>query len=249
MPTTMHVPRFSPKDEDLPDGDKKKAWDGTKRSEGVGSNLSTDAVLIDSFFHEAASLEELHLVQRLFPLPRHDAPQVVVFCGVGPRDGAEFVCARVAETLASQIKETVCLMDANLKEPSMHRRYDLDGAGSILHRDDAGQEKAANLKKRNLWVLPASALRERGPDFTQEEMREQLSALRERFGFLLICAPPLDSAPDGFLLGQLSDGIVLVLQECSTHRDAALQVRRHLENYGVRLLGAVLSKQIRNRKL
>ncbi len=247
MLTTLHVPRVS-KDEDIPVHDRNRTWDGMKRDEESGSNLSLDAVLIDSFFHEAASLEELHLVQRLFPLPRKDAPQVVVFCGVGPRDGAEFVCARVAETLASQIKETVCLMDAKLKEPSMHRRYDLDGATSILHQENACQEKTANPKKRNLWVLPASALRERGSDFTQEDMREQLSALRERFGFLLICAPALDSAPDGFLLGQLSDGIVLVLQECSTHRAAALQVRRHLENYGVRLLGAVLSRQARNRR-
>lgn len=247
MHTTLHLPRIS-EDENNPAGEKNGTWDETKRHTRLVSDLSLDAVLVDSFFHESASLEELHLVQRLFPLPRNAAPQVVVFCGVGPRDGAEFVCARVAETLAGQVKDTVCLMDANLKEPSMHHRYDLDGAACILHREDAGREKANNRKTHNLWVLPASALRERGPDFTQEEMREQLSALRERFGFLLICAPALESAPDGFLLGQLSDGIVLVLQAGSTHRATALQVRRHLENYGVRLLGAVLSKQTRSKR-
>jgi hypothetical protein len=226
------------------------AWQAIKRRDGVDPDLSLQAVQISRIFTEPASVEELQLVQRLFFLPRNEAPQVVVFCGVGPRDGAELVCARAAEILASQVREPVCLVDANLKDATLHQRYDLDTAFSFSgQKAKAERDQASRVNGRNLWVLPANALRESCPGLSPDRVGDQLSRLRERFRFLLICAPPLESAPDGFLLGQMSDGIVLILQAHSTYRTTALKVRRYLETYDIRLLGAVLNQQPASKSL
>ncbi len=249
MPITTNLPNVI-EAISAPESTANGAWQAIKRRDGVDPDLSLQAVQISRIFTDPASVEELQLVQRLFFLPRNEAPRVAVFCGLGPRDGAELVCARAAEILASQVREPVCLVDANLKDATLHQRYDLDTAFSFSgQKAKAERDQASRVNGRNLWVLPANALRESCPGLSPDRVGDQLSRLRERFRFLLICAPPLESAPDGFLLGQMSDGIVLILQAHSTYRATALKVRRYLETYDIRLLGAVLNQQPASRSL
>lgn len=238
MSSTAHLAGFS--EERL---SREKASEREEVISGGNLDLSINAIQIDSFFQEMASPEEFHLVQRLFFLPHREGSQAMVFCGVSAEDGTGYVCARAAEILASQVRKPVCLMDANLKAPSVHRRYDLDGVVPFrVRKAKPDRENPSQPQQHNLWVLPASALRQSCPELTPEQIRDQLSRLRERFGYLLICAPPLELTPDGYLLGQMCDGVVLVLQACSTQRVLAGKVRRNLEIYGVPLLGAVLNE-------
>ena len=76
--------------------------------------------------------EKMKLVQRLFLLPGSEAPHLVVFCGVETGDGSSWVCAQASETLASQVKASVCLVDANLRTPvfaQILRNGQLSGIG------------------------------------------------------------------------------------------------------------------------
>jgi Mrp family chromosome partitioning ATPase len=207
-------------------------------------DLAKYAVPIQRSVTGAPSDEELQLVQRLFFLPRNENPQTVVFCGVNTNDAAEFVCARTAEVLASQVQQAVCLVDANLREPALHRRYDMDDAiGLNGDRSQSAQKEPGPMATQNLWLLPARAVREYCPGLRAGGMNEQLLRLRKKFGFVLICAPALESAPDGILLGQIFDGVVLVLRERIAYRDATLRARRCLDEYEVRLLGVVMNRE------
>jgi Mrp family chromosome partitioning ATPase len=226
------------------DSNDNHAWKTPGSEKGCNLDLAQQAVPIQGIFAGAPSAEELQLVQRLFLLPRSGAPKIVVFCGVNTNDAAEFVSARAAEVLASQVQQQVCLVDANLREPSLHRRFDLDEALEL--RGDGStspQKEPSRLAAPNLWVLPARAVRESCPGLPAGGVNEQLLRLRKKFGFVLICAPALDSAPDGILLGQISDGVVLVIRERITHRDTAIRARRSLDRYAVRLLGVVMNRE------
>ena len=249
MQTTTNLPNVLEANS-APEFSERVAWKGTTPEDGLEADLSLQAVQINRIFPEPASIEELQLVQRLFFLPRDEAPHVAVFCGVGANDGAGLVCARAAEILAGQVKEAVCILDANLKDATLHHRYDLDAPFCFSgQKAKTEREQASRMNGHNLWVLPASAVRKSCPGFSPNRVADQLLRLRERFRFLLICAPPLESAPDGFLLGQMSDGVVLILQAHSTYRATALKVRRYLETYRIRLLGAVLNQQPESRPL
>jgi Mrp family chromosome partitioning ATPase len=204
--------------------------------------FSIPAVPVTGLIPEPASADELQLVQKLFFLG-NDAPQVAVFCGVGPTDGSEVVCARAAEVLAGLVKEPVCLMDANLSAPTLHVRYDIGDAfrqPAVVSEIDEMQAQGGPLT--NLWVLPASTLKDCSPGFSPDQVRDRVARLRKRFRFLLICAPALGTASEGFLLGQMADGVVLTLLAQSTHRAAALKVLTDLETYKIRLLGSVLNE-------
>src|SRR5271168_613640 len=67
--------------------------------------------------------EMAKLVQRLFLVPGADAPRVVVVSGTESGSGCSWVCARMAEMLASQVSASVCVVDANLSSPGLHTQF------------------------------------------------------------------------------------------------------------------------------
>lgn len=216
---------------------------GAEPFDDDGSSPSTViAVPLNGFVPQPPTLDELQIVQRVFFLAGDEIPRTVVFCGVEEGDGASALCARTAEVLSSMVSETVCLMDANLRAPTLHLRYEIDEALGFRGANCSAGDPAGRLRGPNLWVLPAGALKDSRPGFSPAQVRTQLGTLREQFGFLLMTAPPLSTAAEGFLLGQMADGVVLSVMAHSTRRAIAQKVRRNLELYNVRVLGAVLNE-------
>ena len=76
-----------------------------------------------------------------------------------------------------------------------------------------------------------------------ETTKVRLSELRREFDYVLIDSAPLSTYADGVVLGQLADGLVLVLEANSTRREVAARVTENLRNAQIRILGAVLNKR------
>jgi capsular exopolysaccharide synthesis family protein len=198
---------------------------------------------VDAFGHE----ERMKLVQRLFILPGSDAPRMVVFCGVETGDGSSWVCARVSETLASQAKGCVCVVDANLRTPFLHEYFRTDNlcglADAILGRGPI-RNFAHQLNGGNLWLITCGS-RTTDPHtlLTSDRLHSCLTELRAKFDYVLLDGPPVNLYADATLLGRLAEGVVLVLQANSTRREAARKAKESLESAKVRLWGAVLNKR------
>jgi len=67
--------------------------------------------------------------------------------------------------------------------------------------------------------------------------------LRSEFDYVLVDVPPIIQYADATLLGQLADGIVLILEANSTRRETMRKAKESLEAASLRLLGAVLNKR------
>jgi hypothetical protein len=234
MPTTIPLLKTN----ERPGRPRERAPQGGDTPEKF---ISLPAVPLRGYVPEAPSLEELQLVQRIFFLSGVEKARVIVFCGVEAGDCAESMCARTGEVLSYLVNERVCVMDANLRAPTLHLRYEIDETGLPFGGTEQHFSEDESSLDSKLWVLPAAALRDCRPGFAPDAVRRQLSVLRERFGFLLIAAPPLSTAAEGLLLGQMADGVVLNVMARSTQRAMAMKVRRSLELYNVRVLGAVLN--------
>jgi succinoglycan biosynthesis transport protein ExoP len=74
-------------------------------------------------------------------------------------------------------------------------------------------------------------------------MKRRFGELRKEFDYVLIDAPPLNMYSEGFALGQLADGLVLVLEANATRRETATKVAERLNATEVKILGAVLNKR------
>jgi receptor protein-tyrosine kinase len=211
---------------------------------GSGSgHRETDGLDLD----QIAGEEALRFVQRAFLLQAQEPPHMVVFAGIDHGSGCSGICVRVTETLAKNIRGSVCLVEANLRSPALPEMFGTTnhhGLTDALLQDGPIRSFAKLVRGDNLWLLSSGALAADSANLlNSERLKTRFAELRKEFDFVLIDAPPLTPYSDAIALGQLTDGFVLVLEANSTRREAALKVAENLRAAQIRVLGAVLNKR------
>jgi hypothetical protein len=96
----------------------------------------------------------------------------------------------------------------------------------------------------NLWQLPDFATRQCGEEAgTGPYWLSCLAKLRNEFEYAVIQGPAAGVSSEAALLGQLADGIILVLSAHSTRRATARKIKETLDAAQCRILGTVLSER------
>jgi protein-tyrosine kinase len=197
---------------------------------------------------EGRELEEFtKLVQRVFVLPGNDAPRSVVFTATESGNGCSWVCARVADVLASQVSGSVCMVDANLRRPGLHVQFSVEnptGLSDALLKPDPMRTFARTAGRPNLWMVSCGSNTEDAQGLlSSDRMRLRLSELRAEFDYVLIDSAALSETNDAVLLGSSADGVVLVLKANTSRREIARKSTQDLQTAKVRVLGAVLNQR------
>jgi capsular exopolysaccharide synthesis family protein len=194
-----------------------------------------------------ASDEALRLVQRIFLLQTQKTPRMVVFAGINHGDGCSRISASVAETLAKNAVGAVCLVEANFRSPALPGFFGTTnhhGLTDALQGDGPISSFATPVATDKLWLLSAGALAwDSASLLTSERLKTRFTELRSEFDFVIIDAPPLTRYADAIAIGQLTDGLVLVLEAGSTRREAAQIAATSLRASQIPILGAVLNKR------
>jgi hypothetical protein len=208
---------------------------------GKPANGNVSPPDLDAFARE----EILRLVQRLFLATNngHDGPRQVVFCGIDEADGSNLLCARVARSLAEQVTSQVCVADASARMPASNPLFDLNPPDCSSQPEVETTRKLLRRVTDNLWLSSSDSVGTNGRAPSLEQVRMWIRDLRSKFAYVLISTPPVGLYGDAALLGQMADGVVLVLEANSTRRVAALKAQQALEAANVRVLGAVLNNR------
>jgi Mrp family chromosome partitioning ATPase len=185
------------------------------------------------------------LVQRVFLHPE-EKPRTVVFAAIDHGNGCSLIAASVARALTVSAPGAVCLVEANFRSPALPRML---GTTNYQGFTDALQEQGSirSFMKPTgngcLWLLSSGPLAADSPKLlAAERTRVRFLELRAEFDFVIVDAPPLSRYADAIALGQLADGMVLVLEAGATRQDAALAAVQYLRSSRIRVLGAVLNK-------
>jgi len=194
---------------------------------------------------EDAQRDEIFkLVQRVFLTPGEES-RVVVVSGMESRNGCSWICARMAEMLATQTTGSVCVVDANLRSPGLHREFGVPnfyGLTDALQVSEPIRRFVTPLSHPNLWLLTSGAEVEGMQNMLgSDRMRVLLPELQGEFDYVLIDAPSLSSGDDSVVLGRSAEGVILVLRANSSRRDRARKAVRNLEKANIRVLGVVLN--------
>jgi Mrp family chromosome partitioning ATPase len=196
---------------------------------------------------ESALEETVKFVQRVFVIPNSHAPRVVVFSSVDQPNSSNELCSRAGQVLATLVSESVCLVDANLRMPSLHRLLGLGNSPGLLDaaaRPGPIKDLAVRIADGNLWLVPAGAPATQVEEpVASDRLRSQISELEKEFDYILIDAPPIHSSADAVLLGQMAEGVILVVEANSTRREAARRAMQTLERANVKLLGVILNNR------
>jgi Mrp family chromosome partitioning ATPase len=190
--------------------------------------------------------ESFQLVRRLFLTAGDKAPRAVVFCAVEGGNAHSLISARVAELLAWHTHSSVCIVDANLADPSLHAYFGVENgeglAEGILERSSV-QGFARSVGPNGLRLISAGALPlevDSNALVTSGRFDAWISELRAGFRYVVVNAPPVPGNCVTSCLAALTDGVILVVQPSFTPREAARQAKEDIEAAGGRLLGVVL---------
>jgi receptor protein-tyrosine kinase len=127
--------------------------------------------------------ESLHLVQKVFLSGAESPARMVMFVGLDRGNGCSQICAGAAEILAANTEGSVCLVEANLRSPSLPDYFGVDnhfGLSDSLRKEGPVREFAKKLHLDNLWLLSCGAT---APDvatlMNSDRMKTRLAELRK----------------------------------------------------------------------
>lgn len=187
---------------------------------------------------EAFAREQiLSLVRRVFFTNSDRPARQVVFSAVERNIDMVGICDKVAGVLAQQTGEHVALVGVGCAD-----------AEETCIRPSS--PRSASIKSRssriavNLWRVPRAVGEIGDGSGTGFDWLRWLEELRNEFEFVVIQGPAAGASSEAALLGQLTDGIILVLDARSTRRAAARMAKETLDAAQCRMLGTVLTQRM-----
>jgi Mrp family chromosome partitioning ATPase len=194
---------------------------------------------------QVARDETFRLVQKIFLPDTPEAPRAVLFAGIDQGNDSSQICLLVAETLASVVRGSICLVDANFRSaslPGLLGTTNHYGLTDSLLKEGPIRSFARPLQSDNVWLLSCGSLTPDSPNLlNSDQIAARFVELRKEFDYLLIDAPSLTRYADATALGRLTDGLVIVLEANTTRKEAALKVIENLRAAQIHVLGAVLN--------
>jgi Mrp family chromosome partitioning ATPase len=196
---------------------------------------------------QVAREETQRLVQRIFLLQTQKAPRAVLFAGIDEGTGCSHICLLVAEALRSSVSGSICLVEANVRSPSLPSLVGTTnhhGLTDALLQTGPIRSFAKPLEIDDVWLLSCGSLASDSHNLlNSDRMKARFDELRSEFDYLLVDTPSLTRYADATALGRLADGLVVVLQANSTRKETALRVMEDLRAAQIQVLAAVLNKR------
>jgi hypothetical protein len=201
---------------------------------------------VDRWSPEQFAHEQIRgLVRQVFFSNIAQPVRQVLFTAVEAQTDLAQLCRQVGEALALEIKGSVAVLGRNsqtLEEPGR----EADVRGTIRSRDPVANpvplRDVATRLRENLWLLTGETLRRARNDIpARAAFYSRMCELRTEFDYSIVEGPPAGLSSEALALGQLTDGVVLVLSAHKTRRAAAKKIKETLEAVHIRILGAVLN--------
>jgi capsular exopolysaccharide synthesis family protein len=177
--------------------------------------------------------------------------KVIVVTSSVPQEGKSTVSANLAVVMAHSGRR-VLLVDADMRRPVQHKILDLlneAGLSNVL----VGQAELRTVIKEvrdNLYVLSAGVI---PPNpmalLDSQRMASLINYFSNSYDFVIIDTPSLNVAADALILGQMADGVLLVVRPGVVDSASAASAKEFLEQSGQNVLGQVINGVVPENKL
>ena len=169
--------------------------------------------------------------------------KVIVVTSSVPQEGKSTVAANLATSMA-QMERRVLLIDGDLHRPSQHHIWELPNAEGLSNVIVGQVEVMAAIKKGmdNLDVLTCGAVPPSPASLLDSKrMASLIESFRSYYDYVIIDAPSLNLAADAATLGQMADGVLLVVRPGVVDSVNAAFACEMLEKSGQNVLGQVVN--------
>jgi Mrp family chromosome partitioning ATPase len=205
---------------------------------------SEERLVADDLRNPVADVYRVLRAQVLQRMKKLDISTIAV-TGASHGDGATTTAANLAMSIALDVNQTVLLVDLNLREPAIHRKFGLTptmGIENYLHGECDIKDCLVNPGMRRLVVLPACAPKGESAELiSSPRMAHLVRELRNRYHdrIIIFDTPPL--LDSGETLGFLPnvEGVLFVARSGHTTKTELDRAADHLRNYQV--IGTLLN--------
>jgi len=169
----------------------------------------------------------------------------LVITSTGPGEGKTVVSTNLAKGLAMTGRKVV-IIDVDMRRPRVHEVFGVarePGLSELLAGTVDVTQAIRQMPIPDLFVMPAG-----GPTETPTELlsspqfAQLLQSLTEKFGWVVLDAPPVNVVADACIVANRSAAVLFVASAQQTKRSAALNALEQLDLAGATFLGAVLNK-------
>ena len=155
------------------------------------------------------------------------------------------VAANLAVVIA-QAGQKVCLVDADLRRPTLHSIFAVAQEPGIttmmVDRKDEAELPLVDVGVSGLTLLPSGSLPPNPADILgSKSMQRLIERLEHEVDIVIFQTPPVTVAVDASVLAAQTDGLLLVVRTGHTRRDRVDQAKELLERFQVNILGAILT--------
>lgn len=212
------------------------AWDADAQVRGA-QNLATQTRYVDSYrMLRTRILQELRL----------GGWKTLAITSPGAGEGKTLTTLNLALSLAMDLNQTVLLIEADLRAPSLHERFGFaagKGLSDYLQGEAGVGEILVHPGIDRLVLLPGGSPAEQSAELlASPRMGALFAELKQRYRdrLILVDLPCLLHAADALAFLPLVESTLLVVEECGTRQEDLARAVSLLA--GTPLLGVVLNK-------
>jgi hypothetical protein len=175
------------------------------------------------------------LVRRVFFAAGPNQAKQVVFSPIERDIDVAPICDQVARALATETRSQVALLG---------RSHAIESTSVYVPSNELTSIKSSfNQMASNLWYVQRASASDDRVVGTSLHWLSCLTQLRNEFEYAVIEGPIAGQSSEAAMLGQVTDGLILVLGAHRTRKASAQKIKETLEGARSRILGTVLSER------
>ena len=167
----------------------------------------------------------------------------IAFTSSVPGEGKSTTISNIALTMAQDGKK-VLLIDNDLRKPRQHKIFGLlnKGLTNIIAMGAPFTEVVNKDVFPNLDVLTSGPIPPNPSEMLgSERMSSILKEVGDKYDYILLDLPPVLAVTDAAIMGNMADGVVLVVRSGLTSPEEANEAKKRLEAGHAHILGVVLN--------
>ncbi len=187
----------------------------------------------------------------IFTVPNDSGCNIIMFTSSVPGEGKTTTCVNTAISFG-QTGAKVLLIEADMRRPKVCECLDFEikeGLSNVLGGFSKTEDVIKRLDKYPIDIMVAGWIPPNPTELlASKKIKEVLDAVRDKYDYIFIDTPPVNTVTDAVLLTKHVDGVIVVVRSKYTAKPALRKAVKALEFSNAKIMGFIVNDSAVARK-